>query len=109
MHLVIVVEPGWQLRDDGLRVGPRVHADVVTLEGADERLGHAVRLWTADRGRSWDQPDAARKGAGVSGGVTTAVIRQPLDRLGHTVHLAVAMFDGGNHQVLDVLGGDAIR
>lgn len=42
MHLVIAVEPDWQLRDDGLRIGPGVHADIVALEGADERLGHTV-------------------------------------------------------------------
>ncbi|TCP65579.1 hypothetical protein C8J43_11016 [Sphingomonas sp. PP-CE-1G-424] len=31
----------------------------------------------------------------------------PFDWFGHAVHLAVAMLDRGDHQVLDVLSGDA--
>ena len=73
MHLVIVVEPGWQLRDDGLRIGLWVPADVVALEGADERLGHAVGLRAADRGGLRDQPDASGERAGVAGGVAAAL------------------------------------
>ncbi len=107
MHLVVVRQPAWKLFDNGSGVGPGVHADVVALEGADERLGHAVRLRAADGRRPWDQPDVTGEGAGVASGVAAAVIRKPLDRLGHTVHAAVAMLDGGNHQVMDVLGGDA--
>ena len=44
MHLVEVLEGRWQLRQYRLRVTP-VHArHIVTLEGVDEALGHAVAL-----------------------------------------------------------------
>ena len=39
--------------------------------------------------------------------VAAAVVAQPLDRLGQAVHRSEAVLDGGDHQVLDVLGGDA--
>ena len=77
MYLVIVVEPDWQLRDNGLRIGAGVHADIVALERANERLGHAVGLRAADRGRARDQPDVAGKVAGVASGVAAA----PFDKL----------------------------
>lgn len=93
--------------DDGLGVGPGAHTDVVALEGSDERLGHAVGLRAADRRRERHQADVAGEGAGVAGGVAAAVVAQPLDRLVQAVHGSEAMLDGGEHQVLHVLGGDA--
>ena len=42
-------------------------------------------------------------------GVAAAVIGKPLDRFEHAAHLTVALLDRGDHQGLDVLGGDAAR
>jgi len=109
MHLVILGEPAKQLVDDTLRIRPGAHADIIAFECADERLSHAVRLGTADWGRARDQSNAPGKGACVASGVAAAVVGEPFDWLGHAVHLSVAMLDGGDHQVLDVLGGDAAR
>ncbi|VVT32346.1 hypothetical protein SPHINGO391_70014 [Sphingomonas aurantiaca] len=61
------------------------------------------------RGRARGQSDALGKGAGGSSILAAAVIGKPFDRFGHAVHLSVAMLDGGNHQVMDVLGGEAAR
>ena len=102
-------EPARQLVDDALRIWPGVHTDIIALEGANERLSHAIRLRTADRGRARYQPNAPCERTWVASGVAAAVIGEPLDRFGHAVHLAVAMLDRGDHQVLDVLGGDAAR
>lgn len=81
MHLVTMSKSTGYSCDYGLRVGPWVHANVIAFKSSNERLGHAVGPWAADWGRALDQPDVAGKGAGVSSGVTAAVIRQPLDRL----------------------------
>ena len=107
MHLDVVGEPAWQLLDDGPGVRPGVHADIVALEGTDERLCHAVRLRAADRGRARDQLDVAGEGSGVARDIAAAVVAQPLDRLGQAVHRSEAVLDGGDHQVPDVLGADA--
>jgi hypothetical protein len=73
------------LRDDGLRIRRGVHADVVTLEGADERLGHAVGLRATDRGLAPNQPDVASKSPRVARGVATTIFRQPFDWLGQAI------------------------
>lgn len=44
MHLVMMGEPVGQLIDNVLSIWPRVHAEIIALEGANERLRHAVRL-----------------------------------------------------------------
>ncbi len=107
MHAIIVVEPFWQLVDDGLCVGSRADAGVVSFEGPDESLGHSVALRTFDRRGAWCQADVAREAPCILGSVAAAVISQPFDGVGQLVHLAEAMLDGGNHEVAHVLGGDA--
>ena len=104
-----MVEPAGQLVGNTLRIRPGVHTDIIALESANERLGHAIRLGTADWGSARNQPNASGERTRVARGVAAAVIGQPLDRPGHTVDLSVAMLDCGDHQVLDVLGGDAAR
>jgi hypothetical protein len=69
---------------------PRVHADIIAFEGANERLSPAIRLRTADRGRARDQPDVPGKRTCVASGVAAAVIGQPIDWLGHAVQTAHA-------------------
>lgn len=61
MHLVIMGEPAGQLVDDTLRIWLGIHADIIALEGANERLRHAVRLRTADWGRTRNQSNARAK------------------------------------------------
>ena len=51
----------------------------------------------------------SRAKARVSRGVAAANVAEPLDRLREAVHRSEAVLDGGDHQVLDVLGGDAAR
>ena len=42
-------EPAGQLVDDTLRIWPGVHADIIALEGANERLGHTLEAMYAIR------------------------------------------------------------
>ena len=79
MHLVVVGQPAWQLLDDGLGIQPGPYADVVALERTDERLGHAVRLRAADRGRAWDQPDAAGEGTSIARDIAATAQSQTED------------------------------
>jgi hypothetical protein len=69
MPLVTMGEPAGQLVDDTLRIWPGVHADIIALEGANERLGHAIRLRTADWGRARDQSNAPGERPCVASGV----------------------------------------
>jgi hypothetical protein len=82
MHAIVVVQPDRQLFEDGAGVRFGADADVITLEGPDERLGHAIALRAFDGCGSRDQADVAGEPAGVMRGVAAAVISQPLDRLG---------------------------
>jgi len=43
-----------ELVDDTLRIRPGVPTDIIALEGANERLSHAIPLWTTDWGRARD-------------------------------------------------------
>lgn len=80
-------EPAGQLVDDTLRIWPGVHADIIALAGANERLRHAVRLKAADWGRARDQSNAPGEGACVASGVAVAPIGEPLDRRGGSANL----------------------
>ncbi len=101
-------KPAGQLVDDSLRIWAGVHAGISAFEGANECLSHAIRLSTADWGRVRDQSNAPGEGTCVASGVAAAVIIKPLDRFGRDSP-SVAMLDRGDHQVLDVLCGDAAR
>ena len=66
---VVVVEPVGQLVDHGSGVGLFGDADVASLHGAHERLGHAVGLRAFDGGCARPEVDLAGEAAGFSGGV----------------------------------------
>ena len=63
-----------------------------------------ARLLIVTRPRLYD---FAGRNSGGSSGVAGAVIGQPLDRLGQAVHGSVAVLDGGDHQILDLLSNGA--
>lgn len=42
VNRIVVSEPGWKLIDDGAGVGFVADTSVVSLQGPDESLGHAV-------------------------------------------------------------------
>src|SRR6185436_19548926 len=107
VNLVVVRQPGWKLAQHGLGVRNRGDANVVALQGAHERLSHAVRLWALERGRAGHQPDVPGEVAGLPGEVAAAVVGQPLDLDGQAVDPSEPVFDGGHHQVAHVLARDA--
>src|SRR5690606_31221467 len=104
MDGVVVVEPAGQLVDHGSGVGLFGDADIVSLHGAHEGLGHAVGLWAFDGGCARPEVDLAGEAAGLSGGVAATVVGQPLDGRGQPVHTAEAVLDGGGHEVAHILG-----
>ena len=79
MHLVIMGEPAKQLIDNGPGIRPRVHSDVIALEGADERFRHTVRLWAADRCGPRHQADVAGKGMGITRCVSATVFMHKIN------------------------------
>ena len=107
MHAIIVIHPDWQLFEDGACVRFWADADVIALEGTDERLGHAVGLRAFDRRSSGDQADVAGEAASVVCGVAAPIIGEPFDLAGHMIYLTEAVLDGGDHEVTHVLGCDA--
>src|SRR5215207_5176082 len=74
VNLVVMRQPGWKLAQHGLGVRNRGDANVVALQGAHERLSHAVRLWALERGRAGHQPDVPGEAAGLPGEVAAAVV-----------------------------------
>src|SRR3954453_2396802 len=62
-----------------------IDANVVALQGARERLSHAVRLWALQRGRAGHQPDVPGEAAGLPGDVAAAVVGQPPYLHGKTI------------------------
>ena len=57
-------EPAGQLLNDGPGIRSWVHAVVIALQRADERLCRTVRLPAADRCRTRHQPDVAGERGG---------------------------------------------
>jgi hypothetical protein len=107
MMLVVMLEPGIELAEDGVGVGPRLHSCVVALEAFDEGLGHAVALRAFDRRCSRYQLDLSGEGSGLLSGVGRAVIGEPLDRDGQAIDPTVAAFDALDHEVADVTTANA--
>ena len=78
MHLVEVLEGRWQLLQHRSRV-TQVHAGhVVTLEGVDEALGHAVALRAAHRRVDRLEPQRLGNAARLVRDVGPAVVGQEL-------------------------------
>jgi hypothetical protein len=48
VHGVVVLHPSVDQSKSASGIGDRIHADLVTLEGFDEGLGHAVALGAFD-------------------------------------------------------------
>lgn len=66
---VVVLEPLRQLRDDGLGIRARGDTDIITLEGSDEGIGHAIGLRAFDWRRQRLLPDMPRKAEEAQGEV----------------------------------------
>lgn len=85
---VVVVGPAVQLVDHGSSVGLFGDADVVSLHGAHERLGHAVGLRAFDGCCAGLEIDLACEAAGLLCCVTAAIVSQPFDGGRQPVHTA---------------------
>src|SRR5690606_41558371 len=97
MDGVVVVEPAGQLVDHGSGVGLFGDADIVSLHGAHEGLGHAVGLWAFDGSSAGPEVDLAGAAAGLSTGVAGNRVGQPLYARGQAVDAAEAEHGRGDN------------
>src|SRR5262249_58748286 len=67
----------------------------------------SIALWTFDRRGSRFEADVASEAACLAGQVTAAIVGQPLDGDRQAIDRAEAMLDGSEHQITNVLAGDA--
>jgi hypothetical protein len=80
--------------------------DVVSLEGFDERFGHAAGLRAAHRSKAWHQPQAVCKVDRFASAVTAGIVREPLHAMRKSSR-SEAPLDALQHQIADHLHGDA--
>jgi hypothetical protein len=79
---------------------------VISLEGFNERFGHAVRLGAAYRRKAWHETESGRKVDGLMRSIPAAVVREPLHRMRHSGG-PKALLHALEHQIADHLTGDA--
>src|ERR1700692_3775322 len=106
MALVVVLEPCRQLRQDCLSIRAIVNIPVISLEGFNERFGHAVRLGTSHRRKAGYEAEAGRKVDRLMRPIAAAVVREPLNRMRHGGG-PQALFDALEPQIADYLTGDS--
>src|SRR5471030_1397312 len=106
MALVVVLEPCRQLRQYCLSIRAIVNIHVISLEGFNERFGHAVRLRAAHRSKAWHEAESGRKVDRLMRPIAAAVVREPLNRMRHSSG-PKALLDALEHQITDHLSGDA--
>jgi hypothetical protein len=90
---IVASDPGWQLAHHRLGIRSRADANLITLDGANERLSYAVTLRTFDRRGSRFKTDVSGKAAGIA---SAAVVRHPLDDVRQTIAPAEPAFFGGD-------------
>src|SRR6202044_4059132 len=105
MALVVILEPCRQPRQDSLSIRTIVNIHVISLEGFDESLGHAVRLRAANRREAGNEAQGDREVARFWGSIAAAVVREPLDRMRQS-SIAKSSFDALDHQISDHLPGN---
>jgi Resolvase, N terminal domain/Homeodomain-like domain len=106
MALVVILEPGRQLRQDRLGIRTIVNIHVIPFKGFDECFRHAIGLRAAHRCEARNQAQADREVDRSMGAVTTAVIGEPLDRV-RQARGAKPPLDALEHQIPDHLSADA--
>ena len=106
MERVVVGDSSVDEPDHGSRVGQRRDADVVTLESLHERLAHAVAFRRPDDREAGNEAESGGEVTRVLGGVSAAVVREVLDRLGSAVG-PEPTFDRGQHHLANIGAGDA--
>src|ERR1700728_732931 len=102
MALVVILEPRRQLGKYGLSIRSIVNIHVISLEGLDERFGHAVRLRTAHRREARHQAQSLGELDRLMGTIAAPVIREPLNGLRRAVR-SEALLNALEHQVADHL------
>jgi hypothetical protein len=79
MILVVVVDPGRKLLQDGQGIRTRLDAGIVTFKDFDEGFAHTVAFWTADGRKAGHEGQRDNEFQCLSGGVGGAIVRQPLN------------------------------
>ena len=73
MHSVVVLHPAIDESKGFSGIRDRADPDIVTLEGFDEGLGHAVAFWAFDRGEARHQVERHGDLDGLVGGKDRAI------------------------------------
>src|SRR5690349_8848056 len=73
--------------------------DVIPLEGFDEGLGHAVGFGASDGSKTVDEAHILCKSSCLAGGVTAAIVAEPLHPVWEQVNGAEAPLNGFSHQI----------
>src|SRR5476649_1201920 len=106
MAFVVVLEPCRQLRQDCWSIRAIVNIHVISLEGFNERFGHAIRLRTSHRCKAWHEAESGRKLDRLMRPIAAAVVREPLHWMRYNCG-PKALLDALEHQIPDHLTGDA--
>jgi hypothetical protein len=74
VDVIVILEPGWQLLEDGDGVWPRVHAGIIAFQGFDEGLADAVAFRATDRREAWNKVQGCGEVLGFGGDIGGAII-----------------------------------
>ena len=106
VDVIVILEPGWQLLEDGDGVWPLVDAGIIAFQGFDEGLADAVAFRATDRREAWNKVQGCGEVGGLGGGIGGAIIGEPLDWMWGAERVEPAL-DAVEHHVADHLTGNA--
>ncbi len=99
-------EPNFQLIHNGSRVRPVGQTDVITFEGFNKALGHAITFralhWRRDRLQIQD----VSKGSFITRDVARPIIRKPLYFVGLSPTRTKPVFNSLHHQISNKISVD---
>ncbi len=97
----------WQLRHDRLRIWPLMDVNIISFKRFDEGFGHSVAFRARHRSCTADQAQLAGKIPRLFGGITRAVVGQPLDSVRSTIHTAKTVLETLDHKIANHCAADA--
>jgi hypothetical protein len=74
VDVIVILELGWQLLEDGDGVWPWIHAGIIAFQGFDEGLADAVAFRATDRREAWNEVQGCGEVRGFGGDIGGAII-----------------------------------
>src|SRR5690606_7034444 len=81
MDFVVILDPSVDKPESCFGVGNLGYADIVSLQGFDESLGHAVRPGACDRGKAGRQIERLGKQPCVSRCISKTIVCEMFDSM----------------------------